>query len=186
MPTVYDSAIEEFKQWSPEILSKFMKSPNGRQVFQRDMLDMNDSVLIVEFPLVYVRAESFSSTFLVLCKEDFWNNTWEKFESSGLDVVDAILSVKDNPFLNAVPYIDISHVWENGLEELDKYLVGRLPSAGYIHVLRKFPTYLQIVRGYMERPETLANDMLVSFSDSTGIGQVRQMAIKDIVESNNG
>jgi hypothetical protein len=37
---------------------------------------------------------------------------------------------------------------------------------------------LQIVRGYMERPETLANDMLVSFSDSTGIGQVRQMDIQ--------
>lgn len=186
MPTVYDSAIEEFKQWSPEILSKFMKSPNGRQVFQRDMLDMNDSVLIVEFPLVYVRAESFSSTFLVLCNEDFWNEKWEEFESSGLDVVDALLSVKNNPFLNAVPYIDISHVWENGLEELDKYLVGRLPYAGYTHVLRKFPTYLQIVRGYKERPETLANDMLVSFSDSTGIGQMRQMAIKDIVDGNDG
>jgi len=185
MPTIYDEAREEFCLWSPEILSKFPKSPNGRQVYHSGMVDMNSSTLIVEFPLVYVRAEYFSSTFLVLCKEDFWENTWEKFESSGLDVVDAVLSVQDNPFLNAVPYIDISHVWENGLEELDKYLVDRLPSAGYTHVLRKFPTYLQIVRGYKERPETLANDMLVSFSDSTGIGKVRQMAIKDVVEGVN-
>jgi len=186
MPSVYDYALEEFKRWSPEILSKFTKSPKGRQVYHRDLIDEYSPVLIVEFPLVYVRAETFSSTFLVLCNEDFWDKKWEELESSGLDVVDAVLSVQDNPFLNAIPYLDISHLWEIGLSGLEEYLITFLPTAGYCYMLRTFPTYLQIVRGYMERPETLANDMLASFEDNSGVGQVRQMAIRDVVEGANG
>jgi hypothetical protein len=186
MPSVYDYALEEFKRWSPEILTRFTKSPNGRQVYNKDPIDEYSPVLIVEFPLVYVRAETFSSIFLMLCNEDFWDKKWGELEASGLDVVDAILTVQDNPLLSAISYVDISHVWENGMSDLEGYLIDILPSAGYCHMLRTFPTYLGMVKGYRERPETLANDMLVSFEDISGIGQVRQMAIKDVVEGSNG